>query len=181
MSAEDSVNLVVTITQKDCIAAMRAMSLRQVSKLSKVLFCISVGFSEYLVYQLGSSRAISFAWALLFPAGLALFVVFVKFGAPLLNARNFVRRNPNALLPVNQTVGPNGVTGESSLGHATANWDAYQRVVETRDAFLLFSLSNFAVIAPKRCFRGPEDIQKYRQIVRRYCPGILELQDERSV
>ncbi len=113
---------------------------------------------------------------LLWAVGLVLFVGFLRFGAPLLAARNFVRKNPSVLGPTNQTIGPTGVFTENARGQATLGWNAYQRVRETPDVFLLYAQSNYAIIVPKRCFRSPDDIQRYREIIRRYCPGTLELQ-----
>jgi len=39
----------------------------------------------------------------------------------------------------------------------------------------LYPQSNFAIVVPKRCFGSPDDIPRYWEIIRRHCPGILEL------
>jgi len=173
----DTITVVVTITKKDYAEAMRAMMAQRTSRLWNIFFWVSVAVLAYFAYKairIGAMNDTSILWSV---AGLALLVVFFRFCAPLVGARNFVRKNPDALGPITQTVGPSGVSTESARGQGTSAWNAYQRVRETRDLFLLYPQSNFAIIVPKRCFNTPNDIQKYREIIKRYCPGTLELRN----
>jgi len=147
------------------------------TRLGNVLFWVSVTVLAYFAYEATRIGALNDISTLLWAVALALFVVFLRFGTPLLAARTFVRKNPSVLGPTNQTIGPTGTFTENARGQATLGWNAYQRVRETSDLFLLYAQSNFAIIVPKRCFKSADDIQRYREIVRRYCPGTLELQN----
>jgi hypothetical protein len=176
VSESDTITVVVTITEKDYAAAVRGMMAPRTLRLGNILFWSSLAVLAYLAYEAARIEAISRTSTMLGSLGIVLFAWFFRFGAPLLAARNFVRKNPDALGPGTQTVGPSGVRTESARGQATTPWTTYQRVRETRDLFLFYVQSNFAIIVPKRCFGGPAEIQRYREIVRQYCPGTLELQ-----
>lgn len=177
MPDNDTVTVVMTITKKDYAEATRAMMARHTSRLWNILFWVSLAVLAYFAYEAMRSRAISDVSTLLWLPGLLVFAGLLKFAAPILAARSFVRKNPTVLGPITQTVGPTGVSTESARGQSTSAWNAYQRVRETRDLFLLYAQSNFAIIVPKRCFDRPDDVQKYREIIRRHCPGTLELEN----
>lgn len=113
---------------------------------------------------------------LLWGLGVSLSTAYFLFFLPVVAAGDFVRKNPEQLGPTNQTISPSGVFTENARGKATLGWNAYQRVRETHDLFLLYAQSNFAIIVPKRCFNSVDDVHKYREIIRRHCQGKLELQ-----
>jgi len=46
--------------------------------------------------------------------GLAIFVLFVKYGAAFLSAHTFVKKNPDKLGPAKHSVGPDGTTSDKS-------------------------------------------------------------------
>jgi YcxB-like protein len=177
VAESDTVSVVVTIIKKDYAAAVRGMMRPRTALLWNVLFGVSLAVLTYFAYEairIGATNDIS---GLLWAAGIVLFVGFFRFATPLVAARDFVRKNPNALGPVTQTVSSSGVRVQGERGEGTSPWNAYQRVRETRDLFLLYAQSNFAIIVPKRCFSSPDEIERYRQIIRRYCPGTLELKN----
>jgi len=142
-----------------------------------VLFGVGLAVLAYFAYEairIGATNDIS---GLLWAVGIVLFVGFFRFATPVVAARDFVRRNPNALGPMTQTVSSSGVRIQGELGEGTSPWKTYQRVRETRDLFLLYPQSNYSIIVPKRCFNSPDEIQRYREIIRQYCPGTLELKN----
>ena len=153
------------------------MMATRTSRLGNILLGVSLAALAYFAYEAALTKAIHSISPLLGMAGIALFVWYLRFGAPLLAARNFVQENPGALGPVTQTIGPAGVFTEDTRGQARLAWNAFQRVRETHAVFLLYAQSNLATIVPKRCFNGPGDIQTYREIIRRHCAGTLDLQN----
>ncbi len=178
MPENDTVSVVITITKKDYAAAVRGMMAPRTSRLGSLLFWVSLAVLAYFAYEATRTGAIHYISTLLGTLAIVLLAWFLRFGAPLLAARNFVQKNPSVLGPTNQTIGPTGVFTENARGQATLGWNAYQRVRETPEVFLLYAQSNFATVVPKRCFNGPDDIQRYRGIIRRYCPGILDFKND---
>ena len=177
MPENDTVSVVVTISKEDYAAAVRGMMAPSSSLLFRILFWISLAVLGYFAYEAIRNGAINDLSGLLVAVGIVLFVGYFRFGMPFVAARDFVRKNPDILGPSNQTIGPKGVFTENARGQATLAWNAYQRVRETSDLFLLYPQSNFAIIVPKRCFNSQDDVHRYREIIKRYCQGKLELKN----
>lgn len=177
MAESDTVSVVVTISKEDYAAAVRGMMAPRSSLVFRILFWISLAVLGYFAYEAIRNGAINDLSGLLVAVGIVLLVGYFRFGMPLVAARDFVRKNPDQLGPTNLTVGPSGVFTENTRGKATLMWNAYQRVRETRDVFLLYPQSNYAMIVPKRCFNSVDDVHKYRDIIKRYCQGKLELKN----
>jgi hypothetical protein len=52
-------------------------------------------------------------------------------------------------------------TGVSS----SVSWSVLKRIQETKSMFLLYHTASAAVMVPKRFFRSPEEIERWRQLV----------------
>lgn len=175
MPESDTITVVVTITRKDYAAAVRGIMKPWTARLLNALFVVSLAALAYFTYEAAGAGAINDFSGLLCAVGIALGAGYFRFGMPVVAARDFVSKNPDLLSPTTQTIGPSGVFTENARGQAALGWNAFQRVRETRDLFLLYPQSNYATIVPKRCFNSPDDVWKYREIIRRYCLGTLEL------
>jgi len=173
MSESDNLTVIVTLTRNDYASALRALA--EAKTIGRILFWISLVVLGYFLYT----------WLHFFErplwsagggaAGLVLLLLFLKYVVPILSARSFVKKNPDKLGPAKHSVGPDGTSYASRHGEGTTNWSAYLRIRETKDLFLLYTQSNFAQILPKRCFDNPDDMAKYRQILKKYYQGKLEL------
>ena len=173
----ESQNLVVTVTltQNDYRKALVALASAKSSLAKRILFWISVTFLAYMLYSLIS---ISDDW----PYRVAFVVIcvavvgaLIKYGAPYWAASSFIKKNPDKLGPSRHEVGPEGTTYQSVHGEGKLAWTAFHRIRETPDFFLLYTQSNFAQIVPKRCFRNPDEIALYRDIVRSHYKGKADL------
>jgi hypothetical protein len=173
----ESQNLVVTVTltQNDYRKALVALVSAKSSLAKRILFWISLAFLAYMLYSLIS---ISEDW----PYRVAFVVILVavvgaliKYGAPYWAARSFVKKNPDKLGPNRHEIGPDGTSYQSVHGEGKLAWTAFHQIRETPDLFLLYIQSNFAQIVPKRCFENPAEISLYREIVRKYYKGKMDL------
>jgi len=165
--------VVVTVTQKDYAIALRELA--KARKSFRVLFWLGLVFLGWMFFSLLRNAEGSAAGAAVTILGVASLVVLARYAALYFAARSFVKKNPNKLGPAKHSVGPDGASYEGQHGSGQISWSAFHRIRETRDLFLLYTQSNFAQILPKRCFERPEDIEAYRQIVRNYYQGKLEL------
>ena len=102
----------------------------------RILFWLSVVTLGYFFYTWQRLPDRSPLGGILGLVGLAILVLFVKYGAPFLSARTFVKKNPDKLGPAKHSIGPDGTFNESSHGEGTAKWTAYLRIRETPRFFL---------------------------------------------
>ena len=175
MSEGENVTVTVTLTQRDYTSALRALAQSKTTRVGRTLFWISIAVLGYFLYT----------WLTFFDrplwsaagaaVGAAFLLLLLKYGVPILSARSFVKKNPDKLGPAKHSIGPDGMSYENQHGAGTTNWTAYQSIRETTDLFLLYTQSNFAQILPKRCFENANDMERYRQILRNYYKGKLEL------
>jgi hypothetical protein len=174
MAESEIVAVTVTLTREDYAAALRVLN-EPSSWPKRILFWISLITLGYFFYTWLRLPDRSPLGGILGLVGLAILVLFVKYGAPFFSARTFVKKNPDKLGPAKHSVGPDGTSNESRHGEGKAKWTAYLRVRETPRFFLLYTQSNFAQILPKRCFDSPGELERYRQVLRTYYNGKLEL------
>lgn len=178
MPDSEHVTVVVTLTQKDYAAALRALAKNRRGWFQRVLFWLSIAFLGWMVFRLLQISDIPLLSGTLVAASVILFIlVFWGLSRVVwwLAARSFVKKNPNKLGPAKHSIGPDGATYESAHGAGTTNWSAYQRILETKDLFLLYPQSNFAQILPKRCFENTGQMETYRQVLKTYYKGKLQL------
>lgn len=174
MTESEIVTVIVTLTRDDYAAALRALAQSR-SRPQRILFWVSMAILGYFCYVWLRLPDRSVWGGILGLAVLAIFVLFVTYGAPFLSARSFVKKNADKLGPATHSIGPDGTSNESSHGESKTKWTAYVRIRETPRLFLLYTQTNFAQILPKRCFDSPTEVEKYRQVLRTYYKGRLEL------
>jgi hypothetical protein len=174
MAEGEIVAVTVTLTGEDYSAALRALN-EPSSWPKRILFWLSVVTLAYFFYTWLRLPDRSPLGGILGLVGLAILVLFVTYGASFLSARTFVKKNPDKLGPAKHSIGPDGTSNESRHGEGNAKWTAYLRIRETKRFFLLYTQSNFAQILPKRCFESPAEVERYRQVLRTYYKGKLEL------
>jgi hypothetical protein len=174
MAEIEIVEVTVILTREDYTAALRVLN-EPSSWPKRILFWISVvtlGYFFYTWLRLADRPPLAGILGLL---GIAIFVLVIRYGVPFLSARAFVKKNPDKLGPVKHSIGPDGASYESSHGDGKTKWTAYLRIRETPRFFLLYTQSNFAQILPKRCFDSPDEVERYRQVLRAFYKGKLEL------
>jgi hypothetical protein len=175
MPDTNQLTVVVTLTQKDYALALREIAKANSGRPKRVLFWISLAFLSLMFVRLLNISDRPFSSLGLTILALVLMVVLLRFAVPHFAARSFVRKNPHKLGPARHSIGPGGTSYEGQHGSGEMSWSAFHRIRETPDLFLLFPQTNFAQALPKRCSERPEDIQTYREIVRRFYTGKLEL------
>lgn len=172
MTESDVVTVTLTLTQNEFAQALRALAK---TTPRRILFWVSIGIFGYFCYSLLRLPDRSLWAGILAIVALVSVAIFVEYGAPFLSARAFVKKNPDKLGPAKHSIGPEGTSNQSSDGESKANWTAYPRIRETPKFFFLYVQSNFAQILPKRCFDSPAEVERYRQVLRTYYKGKLEL------
>jgi|GEM_PF-4411457 len=175
MVDDNHITVIVTLTQKDCAMAMRALAREGTGWIKRVAFWVSLAFLGWMFFAWLRISDRSLLAGTLEVAGVLLFVMGLSYVVPHFAARSFVKKNPNKLGPVTHSIGPDGTSYEGQHGSGRTTWEAYQRIRETKELFLLYPQSTFAQILPKRCFDNPRDIETYRQILRNYYKGKLKL------
>jgi hypothetical protein len=63
-------------------------------------------------------------------------------------------------------VAAGGVASAAPSSSGQQSWGMFWKAVEAADAFYLHLSSAMAVVLPKRCFTSPEQMQRFREIVR---------------
>ena len=81
-------------------------------------------------------------------------------------ARSLYNNNRHMSEPTRILFSPSGVTTESSVLHTDVKWTVYDRILETRDYFLLYTSPKIAGGLPKRCFSSDADLRAFRDLVR---------------
>ncbi len=70
------------------------------------------------------------------------------------------------------------VVSEQETSEHTGTWDTFSRALETPSDFLLLLPRQGGVFIPKSCFRSPEDVTRFRDILRRNMEGKAKLRQE---
>src|SRR5579859_1201769 len=165
----------VTLTRRDYATALKAFASPKASLAKRILSLISIALLAYALYSMNATSG-NWLYGLAFVVPfVALVAVFFQYAVPAWVARSFVKKNPDKLGPIRHEIGPDGTSYQSVHGDGRLAWTAFHRIRETPDFFLLYTQSNLAQIMPKRCFENKEDISRYREIVRQYYKGKMDL------
>ena len=175
MPDSENVTLVVTLTQKDYAAALRAFAKHGTGWVSRVIFWASIAFLGWMLYSLLRNSETPLLSGALVVGSVTFFALAFYYVLPAFSARLFVKKNPGKLGPIRVSIGPDGLAYEGVHGEGTTKWSAYHRIRETKDLFLLYPQSNFAQIFPKRCFEKPDDRERFRQLLTTHYKGKLHL------
>lgn len=138
MADSDHVTVVVTLTQRDYAAAVKALA---GGSARRVLVWFSVLVLGWMGYSVLRTRDKPILNEVLLALALVLFLVLFVYLLPSLSARSFVKKNRDKLGPAKHSIGPEGTSYESPHGAGRANWSAYQRIRETR-------ITSFSISSP---------------------------------
>lgn len=170
-----TVAVTLTLTREDYAAGLRALA-GQASWPKRVLFWISLATLGWFFYSLLSIGR-SLLSAVLIVATFACFGFLIQYALPFLSAHRFVKKNPDKLGPVKFTISSEGTSYESRHGEGGTAWTGFVRIRETSRLFLLYPQTNFAQFLPKRCFDSASHVEEFREILKKYYKGKLELLD----
>jgi hypothetical protein len=165
----ETVTVLVSFTRDDYVAFLKAIAKTTSSLAKNVLLALCLLCLAYLAYQVAVNKELN---PVAVGVGIAVFSLFLYFPIWWLRrfvARRFIDKNPHLLGPTRHTIGPTGIEISSANGASTLNWSAIIKATESPEIFLLFPQSNYAMIVPKRCFSSADEVQAYREILRRYC------------
>jgi hypothetical protein len=70
-----------------------------------------------------------------------------------------------------------GISVESEDAKAECKWALFWEIQETRKSFLLKQSSRAATYIPKRCFQAPEDVLRFKALLRAHYKGKLKLRN----
>jgi len=97
-------------------------------------------------------------------------VCFFLFGVPLLTTRKILNR-PDMRQGFSYVFSGAGLQVESMVGHSELKWLTFRKALETKRAFLLFSIAGATYTFPKHCFEADSDFVKLRSILRTALPN----------
>lgn len=69
-----------------------------------------------------------------------------------------------------------GITVRSSVANSIADWTYFTSVRETADDFILFARGGGFRAFPKHSFESPQDIERFRQMIRKHIPKVRLLE-----
>jgi len=115
MGESEIVAVTVTLTREDYAAALRVLN-EPSSWPKRMLFWLSVVTLGYFCYKWLRLPDHSPLVGILGLVGLAIFVLFVNYGATFLSARTSVKKNPDKLGPAKHSVGPDGTCSDIRHG-----------------------------------------------------------------
>jgi hypothetical protein len=98
---------------------------------------------------------------------LLIFAIHVGSG----NAAESLLRNTPALKgPTRWIFSDNGIETVSPTSRAEIQWKTFNRVLETKQQYLLYPQDGLAYVIPKRCFQTEMEIGRLREMLRRWVP-----------
>lgn len=187
MPDDQRLTLVVALTQRDIYKANVTIARRKSPLRRRLLSALLTGLAATYLFHLAmqlSNPDASWIFALLGGVG---FVLLFELLFPLLmlpficglayfGARELVRTKPSVLKPMTYEFSPSGGSYVGPSGSGVFEWQAYLKVHETPEQFLLYPQKRLANIIPKRSFPSDADVQSFRQLVRGNFRGELDLQ-----
>ncbi len=141
---------------------------RNSTRVSLVFLAIAFGLIIYTVVAQGTPPTLfELVWLLLPP----LFVAYVFFIQPSRMANQAIQ-NEQLATEATWEVSDNGVKISSRFGETQMNWDTLQKLVTTREYYLLLSKVNKNAFRfmPKRAFATGRETEQFLALVGKYLP-----------
>jgi hypothetical protein len=171
MDENEPITLRFTYTPADMVDAIRlyesSTPMRSIGKIAAVLALFAAGMCAYGYLELGGGDRSSygFEWY-----GLAFFLLAVVFWFDLLRplmARLVFRMNAKIYSdPSEVTFDKDGVHAKTSTYDLTRKWEAYTRLLESKQSFLLVYGKRLYATIPKRAFTDEKQIEWFREMVK---------------
>lgn len=163
------VTLRFTPTQLDYVKVLRLFFIQRTStRISLGFLAVAFGLICYGVIARGGTLSIfELLWLLLPP----LFVAYVFFVQPSRMASQAVQ-NEQLVTEATWQVGEDGVEISSFFGSTHMDWNTLQKLVTTKEYFLLLSKVNKNAFRflPLRAFSSPQEKEQFLALVRKYLP-----------
>jgi hypothetical protein len=139
------------------------------------LLLIGIPWLVFLLVALSRGRAArATAWAV-YAMACVLWILYLG-ALTWWKARRGYATHGALRLPWRFTFSMQGIESQSQVGAGQTDWRVCYRVFETKTDFYLYHADGLAQIVPKRCFRSPEDMDAFRNILRAsLAPGVLRL------
>ena len=141
-------------------------------------FVILLGcFLLFQVFTMARSEGHSVDDALTVPI-LAVVAILAGIFLPYLRILRMFKKSPALRRPRRVTLTSEGMRMEAEDASGEYKWALFWRIRETYKCFLLFQTTHSATYIPKRCFSSPEEISRFREILRTNFRGKLRLRRE---
>lgn len=159
-----SLTLRYTPNQQDYASVLRLFHWHRTStKVSLVFLVIAFGLVLLFILTKGSPLTLFEIIWLFFPP---LFVIFSFYIQPLRIAKK-AARNEQLMTEATWNVSDSGVQISSKYASTLFEWDMFNKLVTTRDYYLLFSKSNKNAFRflPRRAFTSHQEDELFLQLV----------------
>lgn len=136
--------------------------------------CIALCLIFYDLYTNSAAALLSFPDGRSILALVGILAVFILLGLlvfPYLRIRAMFRKSPGMSRTRRYAFSSNGVSVQSDDANSDCKWSLFQRVLETRTAFVLYMRSGGAMYVPKRCLISVGDLTLMREILRQNMSG----------
>jgi hypothetical protein len=166
----DSLSFKYTLTEGDYARAWRIHS--AASRLYIVFWLVIGGFIAVLLLDpiLAISEGEPLAEAALrvfLPVAVFTALVWFSFSW---RPRYLARQSRYRGLELDVTASDTGIALSNELVRSEISWDAYTQAVEKPDMFLLYTGRLMFYPVPKRAFASPQDVERFRALIRTHVP-----------
>ena len=150
---------------QDHILAQRLLYHKSLmAKLDKVVAVLLIGFGVYCVARVGV-----YWWTILwFPLAVAEW--FDMLSLTRWRTRIQFQRNPKFREEYHLTFSRENIHFKTTSLESTLQWTHYERVIESRELFLLMYGKGLYTLIPKRAFSSEEEINSFRTLLRQTIP-----------
>lgn len=166
----DSLTFKYTLAEEDFVLALRAHAFGRMPRwlrwiaLAALLFVL-VSAVHYVI-SWPSARNFGMFWLIFVAVFPVVWFCWVWWWHP----KRVAREAPYLNAGVEGTASVDGIASRSRLGNHEAGWGSYSAAFESADHFLLYLGRNVFNPLPKRAFTNPQDVIRFRELIRAHVP-----------
>lgn len=167
----DSITFKYTLTEEDYVRAMRAYLYYERGWRTLFVFvglcvCLMVVLAVVVTVNLGRPyyKPVFYAGAFVLGAVAVWWLVG-------LFQRKAAKKSPFVGTEYDMSFSPGGVTSRSPLTSGEARWSVYTGARESPEFILLCSGIGLYYPFPKKIFDNPEDLERFRELIRTHVPN----------
>lgn len=170
---KDAVEVTVQLTPQDVCDLWRSSGMRY---LEWVLVPCGL-YLSYVVFAeiVNCGFCAETAFSIILNGLVAILAFCASFLLLPLRARQLIRGGPTLSEPRRYFFSADGVGFDSKLATGTWRWGAFSRITESQKSFLLYLSPVFGTAIPKKCFAGPDEMSRLRDLFRTHFTGKLKL------
>ena len=173
MTNQSAVEVVVQLEQPDVTRANRDIALGQFTTHKWVVLGISsavlTAMFAFLVFRQITGPEMLLVGFIGLVGGPVLLLATLHMNAEKA-AKTLLQSTPSAQGPMHWLFSDDAIRLDSPTGSSHLEWATYIRVRETTAQFLLYPQTQVAYVIPKRCFSSTEQVNKFREMIRRQVP-----------